>query len=224
MFSRFFLMVIGFLLVYSNLNAQEITILDGLTQHRIQGVKVESLSLEIQRLTNSKGRFQLEDFYSTDSLIISFPGFVSQRLKVENLKSIVTIELEDKPISIEETVVTANKWEQHNIEVPGKITKLNLKNIDILGPQTTADLLDNSGYVFIQKSQLAGGSPQLRGFGTNRVMIIVDGVRMNNAIFRSGNLQNVISLDANSLSGVEVLFGPGAVMYGSDAIGGVMHF
>jgi hemoglobin/transferrin/lactoferrin receptor protein len=55
-------------------------------------------------------------------------------------------------------------------------------------------------------------------------MIVVDGVRMNNAIFRSGNLQNVISIDANALDEVEVLFGPGAVTYGSDAIGGVMDF
>jgi hemoglobin/transferrin/lactoferrin receptor protein len=56
------------------------------------------------------------------------------------------------------------------------------------------------------------------------VLIVVDGVRMNNAIYRSGNLQNVISLDASSLESAEVLFGPGSVIYGSDAIGGVMDF
>jgi len=78
--------------------------------------------------------------------------------------------------------------------------------------------------VFIQKSQLGGGSPMIRGFATNRVLLVVDGVRMNNAIYRSGNLQNVISLDANSLESAEVLFGPGSVIYGSDAIGGVMDF
>jgi len=71
---------------------------------------------------------------------------------------------------------------------------------------------------------LGGGSPMIRGFATNRVLIVVDGVRMNNAIYRSGNLQNVISLDANALESAEVLFGPGSVMYGSDAIGGVMDF
>ena len=47
---------------------------------------------------------------------------------------------------------------------------------------------------------------------------------MNNAIFRAGNLQNVISIDASSIESTEILFGPGAVMYGSDAIGGVMDF
>jgi hemoglobin/transferrin/lactoferrin receptor protein len=55
-------------------------------------------------------------------------------------------------------------------------------------------------------------------------MLVIDGVRMNNAIFRGGNIQNVISIDANALEETEILFGPGAVMYGSDAIGGVMDF
>ncbi|HQX96641.1 MAG TPA: TonB-dependent receptor, partial [Chitinophagaceae bacterium] len=87
-----------------------------------------------------------------------------------------------------------------------------------------ADLLSQTGAVFVQKSQLGGGSPMIRGFATNRVLLVVDGVRMNNAIYRSGNLQNVISIDALSTETAEVIFGPGSLIYGSDAIGGVMDF
>ena len=64
----------------------------------------------------------------------------------------------------------------------------------------------------------------IRGFATNRVLLVIDGIRMNNAIFRSGNVQNVISLDPLAIQEAEVIFGPGSVMYGSDAIGGVMDF
>ena len=64
----------------------------------------------------------------------------------------------------------------------------------------------------------------IRGFSANRLLYSFDGVRMNTAIFRSGNLQQVISIDPFSLQNTEILFGPGAVMYGSDAIGGVMVF
>jgi hemoglobin/transferrin/lactoferrin receptor protein len=64
----------------------------------------------------------------------------------------------------------------------------------------------------------------IRGFATNRLLITVDGIRMNTAIFRSGNLQNVISLDPFLIDRTEVLFGPGSVIYGSDAIAGVMNF
>ena len=64
----------------------------------------------------------------------------------------------------------------------------------------------------------------IRGFATNRLLLSVDGVRMNNAIFRGGNIQNVISIDPFTIKSTEVIFGPGSVIYGSDAIGGVMNF
>ncbi|WP_238752197.1 TonB-dependent receptor plug domain-containing protein [Neolewinella maritima] len=89
---------------------------------------------------------------------------------------------------------------------------------------TTADALASLSGVYVQKSQLGGGSPVLRGFEANRVLLVVDGVRMNNAIYRSGHLQNAITVDPNALDRIEVIYGAGALAYGSDAIGGVVHF
>nr|MCU0385755.1 TonB-dependent receptor plug domain-containing protein [Flavihumibacter sp.] len=109
-----------------------------------------------------------------------------------------------------EVVISFNKWEQQLNEVPNKITKINRTQIQLQQPQTAADMLAQSGSVFIQKSQLGGGSPMIRGFATNRVLLVVDGVRMNNAIYRSGNLQNVISIDPLALEAAEVVFGPGS--------------
>jgi hemoglobin/transferrin/lactoferrin receptor protein len=130
--------------------------------------------------------------------------------------------LEEK--TLDNLVISANKWEQKLNEVPNKIVKINKFEILRNNPQTSADLLGQSGSVFIQKSQLGGGSPMIRGFATNRVLLVADGVRMNNAIYRSGNLQNVISIDPLSVESAEVIFGPGSLIYGSDAIGGVMDF
>ncbi|HRG24047.1 MAG TPA: TonB-dependent receptor [Chitinophagaceae bacterium] len=126
--------------------------------------------------------------------------------------------------TMDEAVVSVNKWEQKLNEVPNKIIKVSKYDILRNNPQTSADLLGQSGTVFIQKSQLGGGSPMIRGFATNRVLLVVDGVRMNNAIYRSGNLQNIISIDPLSTEAAEVIFGPGSLIYGSDAIGGVMDF
>jgi hemoglobin/transferrin/lactoferrin receptor protein len=125
---------------------------------------------------------------------------------------------------LDEVVISVNRWEQYQREISTRVTKITPSQIQLQNPQTTADLLGLSNQVFIQKSQLGGGSPMIRGFATNRVLLVVDGVRMNNAIFRAGNVQNVISLDANAIQNTEVLFGPGSVVYGSDAIGGVMNF
>lgn len=204
--------------------AQEITILDKLTQQSIPGAKVYSNTPKIQKIADVNGRFRLESFKDCDTIFISYTNYHTEFFLYTELVSKVWVELTDAHLPISEMVVTGSRWEKDKSKIPNRITKINLKELELLGPQTSADLLESSGYVFVQKSQQAGGSPQLRGFGTNRVMIVVDGVRMNNAIFRAGNLQNVISLDANSLESVEVLFGPGAVMYGSDAIGGVMDF
>lgn len=203
---------------------QTITVLDKVTQQPLPNAKVYSNYPKVQRKTNAKGRFDLAPFKKTDTIFISFYSYDVLTTNYEKLKLKTDVELVETSLQFGETTVTASRWKQDKIKVPGKVTSLDLKELELLSPQTSADLLENSGYVFVQKSQLAGGSPQLRGFGTNRVMIVVDGVRMNNAIFRSGNLQNVISLDANSLESVDVMFGPSSVMYGSDAIGGVMNF
>lgn len=105
-----------------------------------------------------------------------------------------------------------------------KIQVIRSKDLQQMNQSSTADVLANSGNVFVQKSQLGGGSPIIRGFETNKVLLVIDGIRMNNAIYRGGHLQNVITLDNSIMDRVEVLYGPGSVVYGSDAIGGVMSF
>ncbi|MBL0912927.1 MAG: TonB-dependent receptor [Bacteroidia bacterium] len=89
---------------------------------------------------------------------------------------------------------------------------------------TSAELLSQSGKVFVQKSQLGGGSPVMRGFEASRVLFVIDGVRQNNAIYRAGHLQNVLRIDNSILERVELIYGPASTAYGSDALGGVMHF
>jgi hemoglobin/transferrin/lactoferrin receptor protein len=127
-------------------------------------------------------------------------------------------------LQLGEVVVSATRWSQASRNVPFRVATAKPSDVALQNPQTAADLIGMTGEVFIQKSQQGGGSPMIRGFATNRLLIAVDGIRMNTAIFRSGNLQNIISLDPFAMQSAEVLFGPGSVMYGSDAVGGVMNF
>lgn len=101
---------------------------------------------------------------------------------------------------------------------------LEAAKIKFFSQPTMAEVLSQSGQVLVQKSQLGGGSPILRGFEANKVLLVVDGIRMNNAIYRGGHLQNVISVDNNFIEKIDILFGSQSVAYGSDAFGGVMHF
>ena len=134
------------------------------------------------------------------------------------------ISLVENPVKLDEIVVSVNRWKQDKSEIPHTVKTIQPEEVLQYSPQTAADMLGAKGGIFIQKSQMGGGSPMIRGFAANRVLIVVDGIRMNNAIYRSGNLQNVISVDAQSLENTEVIFGPGSVIYGSDALGGVMSF
>jgi hemoglobin/transferrin/lactoferrin receptor protein len=129
-----------------------------------------------------------------------------------------------KTINLNEVVVSVNKIEESKRTVAQYVEVLTAKEIANSQSQTTADLLSNTAGVFVQKSQLGGGSPSLRGFEASRILLVVDGVRMNNIIYRAGHLQNVVTLDNNILDRTEILFGPSSTVYGSDALGGVVHF
>jgi hemoglobin/transferrin/lactoferrin receptor protein len=122
-----------------------------------------------------------------------------------------------------EVVISANKFAERKRNVNQKIDIITAKAIASMNAQNTGDLLMNTGNVFVQKSQQGGSSPVLRGFEASRVLLVIDGIRMNNAIYRAGHLQNVITVDQNMLERVEVLYGPASTLYGSDALGGVIH-
>ncbi|MFZ1572219.1 MAG: TonB-dependent receptor [Candidatus Kapaibacterium sp.] len=129
-----------------------------------------------------------------------------------------------KVIEGKEVIISASKFEEPKSQITNQVISVNSIELEQSNSQTTADALSNLGNVFIQKSQGGGGSTILRGFEANKTLLVVDDVRMNNAIFRGGHLQNVLRVDNSSLNKLEVVFGPGSTVYGSDALGGVMHF
>lgn len=129
-----------------------------------------------------------------------------------------------KTVELDEVVVSANKFAEKKKNIAQQIITISSKEIKRVNAGTTADLLLNTGNVAVQKSQLGGGSLMLRGFEASRVLMVIDGIRLNNAIYRGGHLQNVITLDNSILDRVEILYGPSSTIYGSDALGGVVHF
>ncbi|MCD6113564.1 MAG: TonB-dependent receptor [Bacteroidales bacterium] len=204
---------------------QTIKILDNFDLQPIENVAIFNTSHSKSTITDIEGRASFEEFNNFDTIIFQHPSYYRKTATYNKIKlSGFKIKLKEKPIYLSEVVISANRWEENKKEVPNKIVTISAKEIKFNNPQTTADLLESSNQVFVQKSQLGGGSPMIRGFATNSVLLVIDGVRMNNAIYRSGNLQNVISLDANIIENAEIIFGPGSVIYGSDALGGVMDF
>jgi hemoglobin/transferrin/lactoferrin receptor protein len=127
-------------------------------------------------------------------------------------------------VTLSEMVISANNVEEDKKQIAQQIESISSLQIRKSNAQNTADLLQQNGFVNVQKSQQGGGSIIIRGFEASRVLMVVDGVRMNNLIYRAGHLQNAITVDQNMLERVEVLFGPSSTVYGSDALGGVVAF
>ncbi len=206
-------------------SAQVITIKDQETEQPLELVTLISKSTNAYATTNSKGKANISALKDAEKIEIRTLGYKTEVKSYAELQAAdFLLLMEASNISMDEVIVSATRWNQSSSDVPSKVTSISSEEIKLQNPQTAADLLGISGEVFIQKSQQGGGSPMIRGFATNRLVYTIDGVRMNTAIFRGGNLQNVISLDPFATENVEVLFGPGSVIYGSDAIGGVMSF
>lgn len=177
--------------------------------------KVKQISISNYQLEGT-GNFTVEILHPDyEKYTFQYPG---------NGITEITIFLVPNTQTENETVVSANRTAEKRKDVAQKIQVIRASEIQFQQQTSMADVLANSGSVFVQKSQLGGGSPIIRGFETNKVLLVVDGIRMNNAIYRGGHLQNVLTLDQANMDRVEVVFGPGSVMYGSDAIGGVMSF
>lgn len=207
------------------LAAQTVQIVEEETGEPIENVYVYNDEKNITRTSDRQGEIDFNSFKEGQFITFQHPSYVRRTFSYTQIAEMdFIIRLTKQPVNMEEVFVSASKWEQDVAKIPQKISRISPEEIERGNPQTSADILQQSGKVFVQKSQLGGGSPMIRGFSANSVLLAVDGIRMNNAIFRSGNLQNVISLDANALENTEIIFGPGSIIYGSDALGGVMNF
>lgn len=206
------------------LHAQNIRVLNSVTKEPIFGVAIYNVDKSKSEVTNFLGEASLAKFTDTEIIYLKHLSHVLKQITKQKLKGSNWVSLESNTQGLDEIVISASKFEQSKRDIPQKIISISAESVQFVNPQTSADLLESTGQVYIQKSQLGGGSPMIRGFSTNRLLITVDGVRMNNAIFRGGNLQNVISIDPLSIQNTEVTLGAGSIIYGSDAIGGVMSF
>ncbi len=120
------------------------------------------------------------------------------------------------------TVVVSALRPETVFESPRAVEVLTRSRMDELASRSTPELLLDVPGVLVQKTNHGGGSVFLRGFTGQQILYVLDGVRLNNSTTRYGPNQMLNTVNSLSLSRLEVLLGPGSVLYGSDAIGGVV--
>lgn len=207
---------------FSMIAQMEVTVIDE-DNKPIPHVDVYTSDFSFTDATNAAGQVVIPQGLSGDAIIVfNFLGYQEiSKKKSELIAGEIIIMAEGLVL---EEVTMVGRTDNKSRDLPGKVESINTKIFQLTNPQTAADALGQHADVYIQKSQMGGGSPVVRGFEANKVLLVLDGVRMNNAIYRSGHLQSAITVDNAMLERLEVLYGPGSLIYGSDAIGGVVHF
>ncbi len=223
---KWFSINIIFFLLSLSVSSQNIEILDDITDDPIQHAQIDIVGKRMSpQYTDSFGKLLLRGTEPTDTILISYIGYKPLRVAVNSLKKTNNIILISSALINMPSIKIYGKSARENaISTPQKVKTLTAEAIKKIAPSNSASLLESTGSVMIQRSQQGGGSPIIRGFEANRVLLVIDGVRMNNAIYRSGHLQNAITVDPNILERTEVIFGTSSLIYGSDALGGVVHF
>lgn len=211
------------LLLFATLAYGQVTVV-GEDSIPLIGVEVYDDTYTHTGVTDTDGRVAFDQIDDDVVLYFKYLGYEEQNISWSALReNNYTITL--LPVSeIIEEILVVGRTELSKEVLPYQIESISQEKLLSTNPQTSADALAQHGNLFVQKSQMGGGSPVVRGFEANKVLLVVDGVRLNNAIYRNGHLQNAITIDQNMLEQMDVIFGPNSLMYGSDALGGVIHF
>ena len=210
-------------LFLNGLNAQEIKVEDKNSGESLEGVAIYTEDLRNSIQTDSNGKASLAGFSGVINFyLMGFEALQIQYSELEKMGNVIKLISKDK--ELDEVILSVARSQSTRNKIAEEVSIISARDIELSNGSTGADILESSLNVRIQKSQGGGGSPVLRGFEANRILIVVDGVRMNNAIYRSGHLQNAITIDPHNIERVEVTFGSSSVGYGSDALGGVIHY
>lgn len=203
--------------------AQIVTFLDQVSRAPVADVTLTCTANGITVLSKADGTADLAPLKGCDSIRISHLSFRPLTLGWAALAAAREVDLAYRVHPLDVLVTSGSRFSEPKRDVPEQIDVLSRREIAFMAQPTGAELLQNTGTVFVQKSQLGGGSPTIHGFQANRILLVVDGVRLNNAITRSGHTQDLITVDQYALDRVEVVSGPSSVAFGSDALGGTIQ-
>ena len=209
--------VVSLFFIFSSFTlASQKYIVQNLNGDRVEGVLFYSENKNSS--SDKKGEVDLSAFEIHEEIELYHISYIYQKIIKNSIKN-NTIILKPSSIKIKEVNVHSSlKTEENKTQV----IRLNKSEIQQSLSKNPAELLEKSAGVNVQKSQNGGGSPNIRGFEANRILLVVDEVKLNNTIYRSGHLQNILSIDPYILENVSVLHGPSSVFYGSGALGGAI--
>ncbi len=207
--------------------ASEGRVHDARTGRPVDRARVGVMQSPAVSTTDEEGRFVIRGLSPGVSTVwISRHGYeVTRTLPIEpGNATTVTFSLTPAVLRTHEEIVVSGQRDASVLfDVPRSMSVLTSEELRRRASRTTPETLMDSVGIWVQKTNHGGGSPFLRGLAGNQILVLVDGIRLNNATFRLGPNQNLATIDSGQIEGIEVIRGTGSVLYGSDAIGGVIN-
>lgn len=129
----------------------------------------------------------------------------------------------DSVIDLPTQIVTATRTLEDPFTLPYSAEIISPNAFSANSKRTLMDTLQTAPSVLLQRTGYGQVSPFIRGFTGFRTLMLIDGIRLNNSVFRSGPNQYFGTVDSHSVERLELLRGPASVLYGSDAVGGTLN-
>ena len=130
---------------------------------------------------------------------------------------------EDEAVDLGTLQVTAGRRAESTVDVPQPVTVLTRDDIERAPVQSWTEAMRGQPGAFVQSSGPGQGIVIVRGLKGSEVLHLVDGFRLNNAFFRNAPSQYIALVDPMLIDRIELVRGPNSVLYGSDAMGGVIQ-
>ena len=203
------------------------SVIDETSQAPVSDVNIYFEATQIGTISDQNGNFSIENAPSGQkTLLVSHIGYQEKRIQLKLVAGEtkkLNILLLPKALKLGEVVFTASRHAETVFKSQMNVAIANQQKIAIRTSPNTADALREIPGVLVQKTTAGHGSPIIRGMIGKDVLLLYNGIRLNKPTFRFGANQYMNTINVESLDRIEVTKGPGSVMYGSDAIGGVVN-
>ena len=189
----------------------------------LEQVTVYFPELEKGTSTNEQGQFEIGDLpQGSFILVISSIGYQTHSMPINISQGTNTLNISLTPSVIEmEEVIVSTPFHKLQSENVMKVERANMKGLKTTGALTLTDGITNIAGVENVSTGMGIGKPVIRGLSANRVLVYTQGVRMENQQFGA---EHGLGISGAGLESVEVIKGPASLLYGSDAMGGVLYF
>lgn len=217
--------ILGFLLFTAgNIYSQNLVtgkVVDSNTGKPIIGATVLVQKPERGTITDIDGEFTIENLSEgTYDLVISSLGYGTKSLKLRvPLTEELIVSLSPSAIEIEEVIVST-PFHQLQSDNVMKVERVTMESLERTGGNRITDGLTQIAGVETLTTGSAIGKPVIRGLSSNRVLVYIQGVRLENQQFGD---EHGLGLSSSGVESVEVIKGPASLLYGSDALGGVLY-